>query len=354
MTSAQMIELPALISHKLKTITDSSSIYSWRKAITAFFPYIALEGQNGQYEMLDTFLQIARASQQPGFMWHWVKPHIAVLLNENGPITLKQAAILTLPHLPWWDFTNEEQLIQLWALASLEVPHTDEIGHSVVDTLLQIASNPHLQPHIPTNMWSWLIGLPPLPPVCAGRDWGTRPHAVQTVLALGNIETLKSYLFLVWSEWGCPYPEEPEEPEESDYRSVEGIWPDRDGHLLGWDDHWTIQYDQSEEVQLHQEALQEMQTLLRKEFSGIETGYHRGELLQRLDHILGQLDLGLIHLQRHKQSLKPSDVLQMKEQYGQLKEVLLEVDREAIDALMCKSLGLVITFCLLTPMDRCR
>jgi len=75
-----------------------------------------------------------------------------------------------------------------------------------------------------------------------------------------------------------------------------------------------------------------MCTSIREEFSGIRMGQHREDLLQQLDHILGQLDLGLCHLQQYKQSLNEASIQQMKEQYGELKRVLLEVGREAIDS----------------------
>ena len=87
-----------------------------------------------------------------------------------------------------------------------------------------------------------------------------------------------------------------------------------------------------------------MCTLIREDFSGIWVGYHREDLLQRLDYILRQLDLGLGHLQQHKPSISASDIWQMRGQYEQLKEVLLEVDREAIDRLMGKLSRFTIFF----------
>ena len=63
-----------------------------------------------------------------------------VAAGEKTPTPLKWAAILVSPHVPWWQFEDGERLVQLWADASSAVPYTDEVGQSVVDTLLQIAS----------------------------------------------------------------------------------------------------------------------------------------------------------------------------------------------------------------------
>ena len=261
------------------------------KAITSFFPYAAQQGLNGQHEALDVFLHAARASRKQGFMWHRIKPPIPTLLNERGPVFLKEAIILASPHSPWWNSTNNKHLIQPLADAASAVPYTDEIGQSMVDTLLQIASNHSLLPNIPISMWSWLNKCPLLPPLCTGRYLGTTQDIVQVVQALGNIGILKSYLFLVWSEWDC----------------------------------------------LYSDGLDQMCTSIRDVFGGTGMGHHREDLLQWVDNVLGQLDLGLGHLQQHNLSLGEDDIQRMKKQYGKLKEVLLELDREMIGVLIRES-----------------
>jgi hypothetical protein len=84
-----------------------------------------------------------------------------------------------------------------------------------------------LQPHIPIDMWSWLRKSPSLPPICAGRFYGSYSDVVRIVQGLGDIETLTAYLLLVWSEWQYQY------------------------------------------------AIDEMCALIRNDFSGIRMGYHR-------------------------------------------------------------------------------
>ena len=176
-----------------------------------------------------------------------------MLLNEESPIPLKQAIILASPHLLWRNFANDKHLVQLWAVAVSEVPYTDEVCQSVVATLLQIASITSLQPSIPLDMWSWLKKCPSLPPTSTGHSFGSIPGVFQTIRRLQNIEILKSYLLLIWSEWGL----------------------------------------------LNTGGFNEMLALIREDFSGIRMLGHRRELLQHLYHVLNQVDLGLEHLQQH-------------------------------------------------------
>ena len=103
--------------------------------------------------MLDAFLQIASVSGQSGLMWHWIKLSFIVLLENGSSVSQKQAAILATPHLPWWMFMNDKLLVQLWAAAASGMPYTDEVGQSVVNTLLQIPSTGSLRPYIPVGMW---------------------------------------------------------------------------------------------------------------------------------------------------------------------------------------------------------
>jgi len=280
------------------------TISSRRKAITALFPHAVWQEQNGQNEMFNTLLNAARASEEPRFLWCWIIPLFTTLLDKGSPVSQKQVAILASPHLLWWGgFASGKQMIQLWAVAALVIPYSDELGTSVVDTLLRIASNDTLGPHIPTRMWLWLNRQPSLPPVCAGRYFGSVWGVVRAVRALSNFKILKSYLLLIWSEWDYLY---------------------HDGHG-------------------------EMCTLIRENFSGVWMGRHRKELLEHLDHILGQLDLGLDHLQQHKPSLKKGSIKRMKKQYGKLKEVVVEEDKKVAIALARGSSRLTIPFSPLTP-----
>jgi len=280
---------------------DQDQIYSKHKTITTLFPYTVWQEQDEQHKVLDVCLHAARASKRLFFLWHHIKQlPIARLLNEESSASTKQAFILLSPHLSWgWGI--DEHWIQAWATAASTVPHTEEITQSVVDVLLHIASYPYLRSHIPPDMWSWLRKSPSLLPVCAGRYLGSEPVVISIVQGLGDMEILTAYLLLVWSEWN-----------------------------------W-----------LSSKAFDEMYDSIRGSLSGIRMECYRKELLQHLDHVLGQLELGLDHLQQHVPDLEECNIQRMQGQYGQLKEVLLEVDKEAIELLICESSRSVIPFGLL-------
>lgn len=299
-----MKEVSRLIVQKLKTMIDAAdpdAIHSKRKAVTALFMYAARQERDGRRAMLHTFLQAARASATLwGFMWCRITPLITTLLDEGSPVSLRQAAVLALPYLPWRDLSSgdNEHLVQLWVVAAVTVPHTNEVVQSVADTLLQTSSNSSLRPHIPIETWSWLNECPSLPPICAGRFWGLSLSVVRMVRALGDAETLTSYLILVWAEW---------------------------------------EY-------LDDESLSEMCTLIQEDLGGIWMGRYRVVLLRHLDHVLGQLDLGSEYLRQHDPRINEGDIRLRNGQYVELKEVLLEVERGAIDELIREFSGSVALF----------
>ena len=76
---------------------------------------------------------------------------------------------------------------------------------------------------------------------------------------------------------------------------------------------------------------------------------YRKSLLKHLDHILGQLDLGPKPTQQYKQDLSEEEIQTMKGQYGQLREVLLEVDKEVMNMLTCESF-ILTTFLFFTNL----
>jgi len=168
-----------------------------RKAITALLPYALRKERDGQPEMFDAFIRAVRASKDQYFMWYCIKQYASRIPRETSP----RAIVLVSPHIHWRRLSAREELIQRWAAAASAVPYTEEVAQNVVNTLLQIASQEELVQHIPTDAWSWLSKHPSLPPICRGRDVGTHVHVVRAVWALKDIEALKSYFLLVWSEW---------------------------------------------------------------------------------------------------------------------------------------------------------
>jgi len=283
-------------------VTDSGRIRSKCKAIGVLFPYAVRRERHGDYMMLDALLCATRVSQGP--MWARVKPFISNLFNEASP----WAIVLVSPHMDW-DWRNLEDnrnLISHLAAAAAAVPYIEENCQNVVEALLDIASTSTLRPHIPISIWAWLKKRLVLPPSCLGRLSGTEQGVVHQVQAFGDTELLKSYLLLVWSEWD---------------------------HIIG-----------------KFGAPTEMRISIREVFGGIGMGHHWKDLVERLDHVLGQLDQGLGYLKQHKPSLGKTHIQVAKEQYGELKRMLLDMDGEAVN-ILARTPPRLVLFSLLTLTD---
>ena len=203
-------------------------------------------------------------------------------------------------HLP--SLPDRGNLLTKWAVATSEVPYTEEIGWSVVDVLFHVSMFSSLRSRIPVGVWGWLEKRPPLPPKCYGRRFGTEDSVIRHVRSLGNFNILKSYLLLVWSEWDRPWPT---------------------GFSLTC-------------------------AIIRGEFGGIEMKRHREDLIKHLDHVLGQLDQGLEYLRQQKPLLSAYIFLEAKEEYGKIREVLLDVDRGAAGTQTRTSPGMFILLAWLT------
>ena len=361
------------ITQKLNTMATSTSpgeIYSKHKAISALFPYAVWLEQHGEQEMVDAIFGVVRASTAGSFMWWRVNPFITTLFDMQGPPSLNRVIALISPYVVWEGTSHKKRKVTRWAAAVSTLPYTELVGQNVVNALLQIASVRSLRPLIPISVWTWCthgdyirlrpsldtpgqslslfpgpscilpgfpesmqssslsvtsacpdIGVvhpnhdvtiyppgiyapvPPfgiieatqlsLPPGCLGRLMGNRGGVVCHVRKLGDIGILKSYFLLIWSEW--------------DYID------DQSGGLA------------------------EMQISIQEDFSGVSMQLHREDLIKRLDEVLGQLDQGIVSLEQHKPGIYEDDIQLAKEQYGELKRVLVEVDREALNILTRKS-----------------
>ena len=277
MVSVQLDEVSRLITQKLGTTPESVGMDApVCKAVSALIPFVARPELHGRYVTLDTILYVFRTSE--GFIWNSVVP---TLFNEMGALTI----ILVSPHVDWnsTSLPDREILVTQWVAAASVVPYTEEVGQCVVDVLLQAAPWPFLLPHLPTGIWRWLEKLPSLPPKCYGRTMGGEDCVLRHVRSLGDINILKSYLLLTWSEW-------------------DRLWPG---------------------------GYSESPGLLRKDFGGVEMRGHRKDLIRHLDHVLAQLDRGLGYLRQQKPRLFFDHVEEAKEEYRKTREVFLEVDREA-------------------------
>ena len=264
------------------------------KAISALFPYAVWQERDGKPEVLDAFLSAARASKEREFTWRRAGGFSAMQLSEASP----RAIILITPHI--LHLIDGGDLLQHWATAASAVPHTEEVAQSVVDALLQFAYEGDLLPYITVDMWSWLKTQPSFPPICWGPVCGSYQSIVKAVQDLKDIEILKSYLLVVWSGWN---------PVQS---------------------------------------FDEICALIHGHFGEVGMGHHRADLIQRLDHILGEWDQGLDYLRSHNPGLATDDFLLMGYQYGKLKDILLEMN---VKAITCMSDRMAVLFCTLTQMD---
>ena len=292
-----MGQVLGLIAEKLTTLADAHDrnvLFRKYKAITALLPYATLQERDKQHPVLDVLLRAVKASKSSGFSWHWVRPFLETQLTAAVDVSLKRAIILASPYIPWGRRPFDGDLVQAWAAAASTTPKEEGVALSVVDTLLRIAHRELLQPHDHVDVWSWLTLRPPLPPTCKGREGGSHPDVVRMFRDLKDIEILKSYLLLIWSEWDF----------------------------------------------LYDAGFRDMCNLIRKDFSGIEMHPHRADLVERLDHVLEQLDRGLEHLRQDKPKLSKDDLQEGKDQYGKLRAILLEEDRKTLGVLTSTRSGI--------------
>ena len=81
------------------------------------------------------------------------------------------------------------------------------------------------------------------------------------------------------------------------------------------------------------DGLREMEISIRKDFGGIGMWCHRDDLVKHLDHVQLELDRGLEHFERHNPWVDEDKIKKRKGRYGHLKNVLLEVDKTAMETL---------------------
>jgi len=251
--------------------------------------------------LFNAFLHAANASRSYGFLWHCVQPFMKTLLNDASNVSLKRTAMLVSSYITWHrqDFQG---LVQAWVATASAIPKEKEVAPSVVDALLQMTYYKLLPPGNYGDVWSWLTLRPSLPPICWGRRLGSHPHVMGQVRGLKDIEILKSYLLVVWSEW---------------------------------------------------DSLLDSSTMcewIREEFSGVEANSHRAELVQRLDEVIGELDKGLAYLPHDTPGLRKWELQRRKGQYEELRKILKEVP-EAPEIPTCMSSRLINLFDLLTPVE---
>ena len=235
--------------------------------------------------MVDVISCAVVALNSAGSTWPHVQGYINTLFDKPRPASLNLIITLISPRISWRG--RDEDAVIRWAGVASAVQHTEEVGQSMVDALLQIASVDSLRPHVPIGLWARMKGQLSLPPYCLGRNRGTTREVVRLVRGLGDVEILKSYFLLVWSEWDYPG------------------------------------------------AFIEMSESIREYLGGIRMQNHRKDLIERLDHVLRQLDRGLVNSRQHNSRIGGGDIGQAKYRYEWLKWVLLTEEGEVVDGTHC-------------------
>ena len=267
---------------------DPCKIQSKRKAITAFLPYAIWKEREGDHRVMDAFLGAVKASNSTASLWPPVTPFISTMFS----VASSRAILITSPHISWRREPQNTNMVDRWASAASEAlatPYQDEVERKiveqrVVDALLHIASVDTLRPHIPRDCWSWLNSRPALSPMSKGRSLAKTRDVVRCVRGLRDAKILTSYLELVWSPW------DPIPPSED---------------------------------------FLEMRLAVSLDFRGADMRNHRERLIRHLDHLLKELDKGLGYLKQFKLWIEEHEIQVAKQQYGELMEKLLEVDRRA-------------------------
>lgn len=258
----------------LETIIDTPghhAIFS----INTILPFAISLEKDGKPRMFDVIIRGLRYAQTIR-LEHG--RYTGTLFEESSSPSLNRAIVLLSPYRNQYAWVEHE--VVRWATAVLAIPYTEEVGRSVVDATLQIASFNSLRPHIHIGVWALFKNRPSLPHTFYGRSLGTEPEVIGHVRGLGDLEILKSYFLLVWSEW------------------------DR------------ISYG----------GLDMMEMSIREDFCGTGMARHRQDLAHRLDHILGELGRGPGYFRQYSgwDGDLNREIYTRKKHYGKLKDVLLE------------------------------
>ena len=299
-----------LIIQKLETMVKDPGMHktlrSNYKSIGTLFPYAIRLGQGGEQEMINAILLAAKVSWKI-VQWRRIAAQVAAVFDESSPPSLDRIIIHISPHVPWHNRElYTKNAVTRWAAAVSAASYSDEIGRSVVDGLLRISEISLPQPHIPVDIWTWLKKRPPLTPVRLRRSYRFSANVASHMQGLGDIEILKLYLLLVWSEW--------------DTHNSDG-WFEVD--MLTW----------------------------LGEFDGIETWSYRDDLIKHLDRIQEQLELRLEYFQQQRLEIDEDCIERNKKRYWRVKNALLGAYERAMKTLTRMPLRLILVISVLILVD---
>ena len=155
--------------------------------------------------MINAVLRAARTSNLKSsncgkFTWHYVVRYISRLFETGSPTSLDRVITLISPYAPWGGALNKKTAVVRWAKTASAIPYTEEVGQNVIDALFQIALVDLVRAYIPIHMWEW-IKRPQSPShMYQGLLEGPRSTTVAYVRTLDDIDLLKSYFPLIWTD----------------------------------------------------------------------------------------------------------------------------------------------------------
>ena len=258
---------------------------SKRKAISALLPYAARLPQGKQHRMFEAILRISSKWSSMEFMWNHIGPSITSWFDESSPPSLNHAITIASPCVNWMYILRNQGTVARRAAAVSATPYSEAVGQSVADALLQISNNYALRPHIPIEAWA-LLKRHPSSPRWAHTHLLTL-DLVDHIRGFGDIEILISYFLFIWSEW----------------QPLDSLGP------------------------------AEMEIIVWEEIRGVGMWRHRDDLIKRLDDVLSRLDRGLEYLTQYDPRLEEDRFARTRTRYTQLKELMVEVDRESMKTL---------------------
>ena len=296
--SAQVEEISGLITRKLEAMVRSnnpdSGLISKGKTIWTLLPHPTFSRQRWLGKILTETLRTRRSWGTSPLLDRYVTPLATTLLDKPSSHLLSRAALLVSPHIPLFSGFWDNRRVSRWNVIALDAlkgtgegaVSDTEVSESVADMLLQFAPHEILRRQITAETWAWLKKPQSLPVLSRGRWAGTTNAVVCHIRGLGDIEILKSYFLLVWSEW-------------------DGLW---------------------------ESGLREMEISIRDDFSGVERWHDREELIERLNWVLGQSSLGSAHFEQHLPpwAFVQHNIQRAVSQYSRLKNALLEVHESVL------------------------
>ena len=280
-------------------------MWSCNKAIATLFPYAVRLEQSGKPEMADAIFRLFGAHRGAGLRWPHIKTHITSFFDKSTPPSLNRVIILTLPYVGRDVYADPTTVVSSWIAAASAIPYS-EVDKNMTQALLMVLSNDDMRPHIPVNICAWLTTRLSLQLKSWGRFHASQRPVVRHIRTLGDIEILKSYFLLVWSEW---------QPHQDD-------------------------------------CLVEMEITIREDFNGIGMRDHRDDLINRLDFVRGELDRGLDHFRQYRPWVGPGFFQMEREKYGRLKDALLAADKIAMGTLTRELPKLTFSNWLTDPCER--